>query len=203
MSYINKPWPLVFSRLSILYMALMLTYRFMVWGMSFVPKKIVNEDVEVLNECHINQAAEAGSNSHNSDAVSCCSSAIYFNTIYKTVLKILGTVSVALNFCKNFKNGCAHEMCDQIQENIHDSHIQFFNFHNSSNLLGMTDLYETGRVLLSSLNLSNTYIIHLWFLWISKCMELVVWAMHDFPNSVMITIVHNYYFHIPTKFLKI
>ena len=103
MSYINKPWPLVFSRLSILYMALMLTYRFMVWGMSFVPKKIVNEDVEVLNECHINQAAEAGSNSHNSDAVSCCSSAIYFNTIYKTVLKILGTVSVALNFCKNFK----------------------------------------------------------------------------------------------------
>ena len=70
--------------------------------MSFVPKKIVNEDVEVLNECHINQAAEAGSNSHNSDAVSCCSSAIYFNTIYKTVLKILGTVSVALNFCKNF-----------------------------------------------------------------------------------------------------
>lgn len=75
--------------------------------MSFVPKKIVNEDVEVLNECHINQAAEAGSNSHNSDAVSCCLSTVYFNIIYKTVPKI----SVILNFCKNFKKMDVHMKC--------------------------------------------------------------------------------------------
>ena len=36
-------------------------------------------------------------------------------------------------------------ICDQILENVHNSHIQFFNFGDSYNLFGMTDKCETFR----------------------------------------------------------
>ena len=38
-----------------------------------------------------------------------------------------------------------NHICDQICENVHSSHIHFFNFGGSYNFIGMTDEYETCR----------------------------------------------------------
>ena len=59
-------------------------------------------------------------------------------------------------------------ICDQIRKNVHSSHIQFFNFGDSQNLLGMTDISETFRncrtpIPLSALKVSNLYTIHFGF----------------------------------------
>ena len=56
-------------------------------------------------------------------------------------------------------------ICDQIRKNVHSSHIHFFNFGDSQNFLGMTDICETFRncrttISLSSVKVSNLYTIH-------------------------------------------
>lgn len=72
-------------------MALPLICRFQInQGMSFVPKKIVNEEVEVSSECHINKVATAYANRlypiYDEDKVSCTSGKLcLISNMYKCV----------------------------------------------------------------------------------------------------------------------
>ena len=59
-------------------------------------------------------------------------------------------------------------ICDRICEKVHSSHIQFFKFGDSYNLLGMLDRYETFRdcrttIPLCFLKISILYTIHCGF----------------------------------------
>ena len=81
-------------------------------------------------------------------------------------------------------------ICDRICENVHSSHIHFFNFENSLNLLCTSDKHETCKdfsatIPLSVQQISNLYLSPIMFYEpLNVQNRMCELYMHVFPNPV-------------------
>ena len=57
---------------------------------------------------------------------------------------------------------CNNCICDRICKNVHSSHMQFFIFEDSQNLLSMIDTLDTFRVYRATISLSFLQILDLY-----------------------------------------